>query len=92
MNPEEVKINNADDLIEYLLQKSSTEKFTSEDVVNIITKIVSGSELDEEKITGYISSTKEKARNARRRIAWGLSLVLVAIIFFYIQRKKKHKE
>ncbi len=92
LNHEEMKITNADDLIEYLLQKSSTEKFTSEDVVNIITKIVSGSQLDEEKITSYISSTKEKARNARRRIAWGLSLVLVAIIFFYIQRKKKHKE
>jgi hypothetical protein len=92
LNPEEMKITNADDLIEYLLQKSSTEKFTSEDVVNIITTIVSSSQLDEEKITGYISSIKEKARNARRRIAWGLSLVLAAIIFFYIQRKKKHKE
>ena len=92
LNPEKMKITNAGDLIDCLFQKSSTEKFTSEDVVNIITKIVSGSQLDEEKITGYISSTKEKARNARRRIAWGLSLVLVAIIFFYIQRKKKHKE
>lgn len=29
-----------------------------------------------------------KTRNARRRIAWGLSLVLVVIIFFYIKRKK----
>ena len=92
LNPEKMKITNAGDLIDYLFQKSSTEKFTSEDVVNIITKIVSGSQLDEEKITGYISSTKEKARNARRRIAWGLSLVLVVIIFFYIKRGKKHKE
>ncbi len=92
LNTEEMKLTNADDLIEYLLQKSSTEKFTREDVVNMITKIVSGSQLDEEKITGYISSTKEKTRNVRRRIAWGLSLVLVVIIFFYIKRKKKHKE
>ncbi|MBA7545798.1 hypothetical protein ES705_38174 [subsurface metagenome] len=87
-----MKISNAGDLIEYLLQKSSTEKFTREDVINMITKIVTGSQLDEEKITGYISSTKEKTRNARRRIAWGLSLVLVAVIIFYIQRKKKKKE
>jgi t-SNARE complex subunit (syntaxin) len=87
-----MKITNAGDLIEYLLQKSSTEKFTRDDVVNMITKIVSGNQLDEEKITSYISSTKEKTRNARRRIAWGLSLVLVVIIFFYIKRRKKHKE
>ena len=92
LNTEEMKISNAGDLIEYLLQKSSTEKFTREDVVNMITKIVTGSHLDEEKITGYISSTKEKTRNARRRIAWGLSLVLVVIIFFYIKREKKRKE
>ena len=87
-----MKISNAGDLIEYLLQKSSTEKFTREDVINMITKIVTGSQLDEEKIFTYISSTKEKTRNARRRIAWGLSLVLVAVIIFYIQRKKKKKE
>ncbi|MBE9511348.1 MAG: PD40 domain-containing protein [Bacteroidetes bacterium] len=92
LNPEEIKITDSGGFIEYLLQKSSTEKFTREDVVNMIAKIISGSQLDEEKITGYISLTKEKARNARRRIAWGLSLVLVAFIFFYIQRKKKHKE
>lgn len=33
-----------------------------------------------------------KTRNARRRLAWGLSLVLVVSIFFYIKRRKKHKE
>ena len=92
LNTEEMKISNAGDLIEYLLQKSSTEKFTREDVINMITKIVTGSQLDEEKIITYISSAKEKTRNARRRIAWGLSLVLVAVIIFYIQRKKKKKE
>ena len=92
LNTEEMKISNAGDLIEYLLQKSSTEKFTREDVVNMITKIITGSQLDEEKITTYISSAKEKTRNTRRRIAWGLSLVLVAVIIFYIQRKKKKKE
>jgi hypothetical protein len=92
LNTEEMKITNASDLIEYLLQESSTEKFTREDVINMITKIVSGNQLDEEKITSYISSTKEKTRKTRRRLAWGLSLVLVVIIFFYVKREKKHKE
>jgi len=92
LNTEEMKKTSADGLIEYLLQKSSTEKFTREDVVNLITKLASGSQLDEEKITSYISSAKEKTRNAQRRIAWGLSLILVVIIVFYIQRKRKKKE
>jgi len=92
LNPEKMKITNADDLIKYLIQKSSTEKFTREEVVNLIIKLASGSQLDEEKITSYISAAKEKTRKTRKRIAWGLSLVLVVIIIFYIKREKKHKE
>ena len=87
-----MKITNAADLIKYLFQKSATEKFTREDVVNVITKIASGSQLDEEKINSYIFAAKEKTRDARRRIVWGLSLVLVVVIVFYIQQKKKKKE
>lgn len=92
LDPEMIETTGATGLIEYLLQKSSTENFSTEDIVNIIAAVVSGSQLDEKKITVYISSIKEKARNTKKRIAWGLSIIFVVIIFFYIQRKKKHQE
>lgn len=92
LDPEDLEIIDAEDLINYLIQSSSSENFTKNEVIHQITEIISGSDLNDEKITKLISLEKEKSRNTKRRIVWGLSLILIVIIFFYIRRRRKNTE